>query len=97
MALRLLLLLQVGYIVVEGSPLRLAAVEEVPQEDIIELQALGLSHSHLEDVAFPQMRRQILETLQAPPQNDLMSTKLNLLHWCRGVKHAAAEVIRERR
>ena len=45
--MRTLDLLQVRYIVVEGAPLSLAAIEEVPQEDVIKLQALGLSHRHL--------------------------------------------------
>ena len=80
-----------GYIVIQGSPLCLAAIEEVPQEDVVELQALSLRHSHLEDVAFPQVRRQVLQTLQAPPQDDLMSTKLNLLHRGRNVIYTSGQ------
>lgn len=80
MALSLLHLLQMGYIVVQGPPLSLTAIEEVPQEDIIKLQALGLRYSHLEDVALPEVRGQILQALSAPAQDHLVRTKLHLWH-----------------
>ena len=69
-----------GHIVVQGPPLSLAAIEEVPQEYIVKLQALGLRHSHLEDIAFPEMGGQILQALSTPAQDDLVSTKLHLSH-----------------
>lgn len=79
-AMGVLHLLQMGYIVIQGPPLSLAAIEEVPQKHVVKLQALGLRHSHLEDIAFPEMGGQILQALSAPAQDHLMSTKLYLLH-----------------
>ena len=79
-AVGLLHLLQMGHIVVQRAPLSLAAIEEVPQEHIVELQALGLRHCHLEDIALPEVGGQILQALSAPAQDHLVSTKLHLLH-----------------
>jgi hypothetical protein len=51
----LLHLCQMGHIVVQRAPLGWAAVEEVPQEDIIKLQPLGLGNCHLDDIAVQQV------------------------------------------
>jgi len=51
----LLHLCQMGHIVVQRAPLCWAAIEEVPQEDIIKLQPLGLGNCHLDDIAVQQV------------------------------------------
>ena len=46
---------QMGHIVIQRAVLCRAAVEEVPQEDIIKLQPLGLGNCHLDDITVQQV------------------------------------------